>query len=70
MTTQSEALGAWINAQVNARDDYNAIPTHAIVRQAMQSRILAGTLMKVEEGELWIHLSFYDGSKLVLCDNS
>lgn len=68
MTTQSEALGAWINAELDKRVHADEIPVSVIVSHAMRTRTLAGTRLYKTHGEHWIELSFYDGSHMTLYD--
>lgn len=68
MKTQSEALGEWIKAEIDAHSYLEAIPISAIVSHAMHARTLAGTRLFKEHGQHWIELTFYDGSAMTLED--
>ena len=68
MTTQSEALGAWINQQLDERVHIDEVPVQRIINHAMKTRTLAGTRLYKERGEYWVELTFYDDSRMVLND--
>ena len=62
MTTQSEALGAWVNEQVTER--FTPVPFKLIMAQAISMKTMARSRMYNEHGEWFMTFTFDDESEI------